>query len=549
MTKKQDALKKAKESWKKIVDWWKELWEWSVQVVKWTAWSVAYTLVSWYEKWAYVVSKTGENTEWIKDSERRRREYVTEEHNRKSKEYIKKAWESAITAIEWAWKVLKWWAKTIWHTVKAGYHLIDAWDKAIWEQIEKKQLKKWKKTWKISNFFRDNILKLLIAASATWYGWYEWGKYIMDKNHDWEELVIINENGWNSDETLLIPTWWYDRLNWKKITANAPLTRRYLWWDLENSWDLVVWDTLALNSANSLHNLWSKKIQKYGQFTNDISKLDSMDAHVMTPEEIENFRFKYPIDATYLFVVKPYVDWKESKNTMSLQQFVQKTNKIVENLKVDTEAYDWWLTWSKKDLFNAMRNDINWECIVAYAMTELCENKVDGEMNKQLFDLLLKNSWANYLSNVPAIYDWKTSYWLYQFTEYALHDIPWDVRWASVVNKVLPSDKRIPWSVIDLKSWQDQTKAAYMFALYNLNTAVKKLTDQQAKDLLSYQKNNKEKFRDNMTQLIAMCHHLPVDAKALKKWHESRHRDDIYNYGKAQTYGKASKNNYEALKK
>ena len=88
-----------------------------------------------------------------------------------------------------------------------------------------------------------------------------------------------------------------------------------------------------------------------------------------------------------------------------------------------------------------------------------------------------------------------------------------------------------------------------MFAIQNLSTAVKKLTDQQAEDLLKYQRSHKEDFRDNITQLIAMCHHMPVDAKALKKWHEDKYKSDIYKYGKAQTYGKASKNNYEALKK
>jgi hypothetical protein len=49
-----------------------------------------------------------------------------------------------------------------------------------------------------------------------------------------------------------------------------------------------------------------------------------------------------------------------------------------------------------------------------------------------------------------------------------------------------------------------------MFALYNINTAIKKLTDNQAKALISYQKSNREKFKDNMTQLIAMCHHMPA---------------------------------------
>ena len=81
-----------------------------------------------------------------------------------------------------------------------------------------------------------------------------------------------------------------------------------------------------------------------------------------------------------------------------------------------------------------------------------------------------------------------------------------------------------------MKTWQDQTKAAYMFALYNLNSAVKKLSDNQAKALMNYNKNNKERFRDNMTQLIAMCHHMPVDAKALKKWNEDKYKFDIYKY-------------------
>ena len=209
----------------------------------------------------------------------------------------------------------------------------------------------------------------------------------------------------------------------------------------------------------------------------------------MTPEDIENFRIKYPIDATYLFVVKPYTDWNEKRETMGLKEFIKQSNNIVETLKSDTEAYDGWLTGHKKDLFDAIRNDITWECIVAYAMTELCENKENWEFNKQLFDLLLQNSGANYLSKVPANYDAKTSYWLYQFTEYALHDIPWDARWASVVNKKLPPEKRIPWSVIDLKTWEDQSKAAYMFALYNINLAIKKLDDDQAKALLNYQKS------------------------------------------------------------
>lgn len=550
MSKKQKSLNEAKKSWKEIIKWWKKLWKWSVEVVWWTSWALWCTLLAGWNKVIAEVAKTREKTEWLSSAEIKKRIDTTVKYNDRAKDNIKLAWEFGKAAVSWLGKMAKWWGRVARHGVKAGYHLIDAWDKAIWEQIEKKQLKKWKKAWIISSFFRDNILKLLIAAWAAWYWGYEWAKYYMDKNQDWKEVIMDVEAEWNSDDTLMIPTWEYSRLNWKRITTNAPLTRRYLWWDLENSWDLVIGDTLTLNPANSLHNLWTKKIQKYGQFTNDISKLDSIDASWMTPEEIENFRFRYPIDATYLFVVKPYVDWKETKDTMSLEQFIQKTNHIVEELKSDTKDYEGWLTWDKKDLFDAIRKDINWKTIVAYAMTELCENKKNGETNKELLDLLLRNAWVNFLSNVPAIYDDKTSYWLYQFTEYALYDRNWEQRWASVVNKVLPKEKKISWSVIDLRTWKDQTKAAYMFALYNVNTAIKKLTDDQAKALLAYQKSNRENFRDNMTQLIAMCHHMPAAWISLKKWQEAGYKWDIFSYGGTHTkpYWEASKVNYESLK-
>ena len=548
MAKEQEALNRAREQWRKAKEWWKEFLKWSWEAFVWTACALWNTLCAGYEAWASKIYKSKEKKEWISIWEKKEFWKASKVHSDKSKEYLHNAKINSKNAGSWAWKAAKWWGGAFVHGVAAWYHRIDAIDKKIWEQIEKKQIEKWKPApWKLKRFARDNIIKLMIALWVVWW-WYEWWKYIIEKNSDWKE-ILVNVNEGDSNGILLVPTTQYDILNWKKITTNAPLTRWYLWGDLENSWDLIVTDTLALNPAESLHNLWSEKIRKYGQSTNDINKLDTIDVKNMTPEDIEKFRIKYPIDATYLFVVKPYTDWNEKKETIGLKEFIKQSNSIVETLKSDTETYDGWLTGHKKDLFDAIRNDITWECIVAYAMTELCENKENWEFNKQLFDVLLQNSGVNYLSKVPAVYDWKTSYWLYQFTEYALYDHNWEKRWASLVNKYLPDGKKIPWSVIDLKTRQDQTKAAYMFALYNLNLAVKKLDDNQAKALINYQKANKEKFRDNMTQLIAMCHHMPVDASALKKRHEAKYKNDIYNYGRAKTYGKASKNNYEALKR
>jgi hypothetical protein len=62
---------------------------------------------------------------------------------------------------------------------------------------------------------------------------------------------------------------------------------------------------------------------------------------------------------------------------------------------------------------------------------------------------------------------------------------------------------------------------------------------------------HRESFKDNMTQLIAMCHHMPAAWISLKKWHEDKHKNDIFNYGGTHTkpYWEASKANYESLKK
>ena len=77
----------------------------------------------------------------------------------------------------------------MWYGAKTGYHLIDAWDKAIWEQIEKRQLERWKKPWKVWTFLRDNILKLMIALSLTGYGWYKASQSLTDKPKDKIEIV------------------------------------------------------------------------------------------------------------------------------------------------------------------------------------------------------------------------------------------------------------------------------------------------------------------------------------------------------------------------
>ncbi len=573
MVEKQDSLNKIRESNKKIVEWWKKFWRWIKNVGWGTVKSIFYTLKSASESWVSKVYKNKSENLDLSDESREKYKNKSKKYSNKSKESIIKAWKWVKQWIKWTWEILSWGIKVAWNSLAAWYHGINYTDKKLWQAIEKRQKEKWKNNVsKVWRFFANHAISWSLAMVLLWAWWTAVLEHNINKpegrksgikNHieaKWnssDTLLIpaqrydaINsiEAKWNSNDTLLIPTQGYGLLNNTK--QHAPLTRLYLWWNLVKSWYVNVWDTLVLNPAKSLHNLWSEKIRKYGHSTKDITKLDEINVESMSPEDIENFRIKYPIDATYLFVVKPYIDWKENRETMSLEEFVKQTNKIIVETRKLTNDYDGWLKWYKKELFDSIRNDITWECIVAYAMTELCENKKNWELNKELFDILLRNSGANYLSNIPAIYDWKTSYWFYQFTEYALYDRNWEKRWASVVNKVLPKDKKISWSVIDLRTREDQTKAAYMFALYNINTAIKKLTDNQAKDLLSYKRKHKESFKDNMTQLIAMCHHMPAAWISLKKWHEDKYKSDIFNYWGKHTkpYWESSKTNYEALK-
>lgn len=190
MTKKHEAMKKAKESWKKMIEWWKEMLSGATDIVWWTVWSIWYTLLSAWEKGISTINENRENVEWISATKKKKRRDKAKKYSENAIWHIKKAWKLGKRALSWTWKVLKWWAKTIWHTVKGGYHLIDAWDKAIWEQIEKKQIEKWKKSWKIWRFARNNIAKLMIALGIAWYGWYKATELSKDKQEDKQELVV-----------------------------------------------------------------------------------------------------------------------------------------------------------------------------------------------------------------------------------------------------------------------------------------------------------------------------------------------------------------------
>ena len=195
MRKKKESLNKAKESWKKMIEWWKELWIWAGNVLWWTTKSIFYTLESAWEAGVSKVSKKkSENLEYSNEVRREYRERA-EKYSKRSKESFSKAWKSAKQAIWWLWKMGKWWVKLVWNTAKAWYYLVDAGDKAIWEKISEKKKEKWEnKVSKTQSFFRNNILKLLIAWSILWYGWTEAVQHYRDNDRDKIEVIQWDES-------------------------------------------------------------------------------------------------------------------------------------------------------------------------------------------------------------------------------------------------------------------------------------------------------------------------------------------------------------------
>lgn len=109
------------------------------------------------------------------------------------KERLQEAWESWKKAVKNIAYVVNNTLAAVWNTFKALWQWLDAWDKAIWNSIEKNLQEKWKNTTgNIGKFFRDNILKLLLATSVLTYWGVKTNHYVKDKNNDNTEVVINN---------------------------------------------------------------------------------------------------------------------------------------------------------------------------------------------------------------------------------------------------------------------------------------------------------------------------------------------------------------------
>lgn len=153
-----------------------------------------------------------------------------------SKEIIKESWQ----ARKKAWKQT---VQALGNILKWTYKAIDAWDRLIWEQIEKNQINKWKRSpWRVKRFLRDNTIKLLIASSLAGYWWY---KTIntpseVDKQQDKQELVLSFSESENKIKEILISPDVLEDLKHSGKEWEDKREKRYLWadeaWSNMRSW-------------------------------------------------------------------------------------------------------------------------------------------------------------------------------------------------------------------------------------------------------------------------------------------------------------------------
>lgn len=140
-----------------------------------------------------------------------------------SKEQIKSAWESGKEAIKSIGFTINNAVNWVWNTLKAWYQAVDAWDKKIWEWIERKMKEKWKMTtWKIWHFFRNNIAKVLIWASVLTYWWTKAVENIKERHKDNTELAINEEEKGNIQSAVIEDLQYIEQ--WVKLLRDWPLT-------------------------------------------------------------------------------------------------------------------------------------------------------------------------------------------------------------------------------------------------------------------------------------------------------------------------------------
>lgn len=236
-------------------------------------------------------------------------------------------------------------------------------------------------------------------------------------------------------------------------------------------------------------------------------------------------------------------------DTMSLEAYTSMVDDVVTEIKAEIS----WDEVAKLKKMNAEEiktakkviNLIDGSGVLAYSLTELMPS-ADGELNKNVLAFLLKYAGTRFVYSIPAIADEMTSFGPYQFTSYALRDLPGDRRGASVTNQALPKDIRIPGSVIKLRG-EDHHRAAFLFMINNICELVKRGSDKSGWKQLE---NNSPRMREQMIIFSAVAHHMPTVAlRNATEWLNGGFKDELAHHltPRLKEYAKKTKANLGAV--
>lgn len=240
---------------------------------------------------------------------------------------------------------------------------------------------------------------------------------------------------------------------------------------------------------------------------------------------------------------KSYVE--QAPTRMNLKEYLNWVDGILSEVK---RSMNWellgqikGLSTQERKLVKEIAKSIDGRDLIAYGLTELMPSR-DGKLNYLVLDFLLKNAGLEYVDRIPAMYDPKTSFGLFQFTEYALYDVPGKPkRGASIINQALPEEQKIPGSVSKLRGAQHY-KAAFLFMIENIAN----LANRRYNSLNSTWQNNK----NDLVMFTATAHHMPVPALgAARRWLDNNARLAFYiSCGRhLRKYALKTKANLEAL--
>lgn len=422
-------MENAKDAWGKIVEWAKEMWEWIKEAVEWACEWIADTLRTWYSltsAWiAGLSSKVGEKTD----------EEVSQLQEKKITK-LKDAWKSWKWILKWTKKTWKWvynttkWAlKWVWNTLLWWYHLLDAWDKKIWEKIEESMDKKWKDTtWKIWHFVRTNIAKILLWTSLLTYWWVKTGELInQDKHEDATELVIDENENQNIKSTVERDMQYAEQ--WVELLRDWPLT-----FYVVKEWE---WLTVI-----------RQKLSQIPEF----SYLS--DPEYAIPSSWRNIKsFNTPNSSLVPGFYLP-IPMKAEDREIGLSEFKESAKNALKQMKND-KTY-----WEKvKWLLNEVSEDDVIDIMAAYARSETAQD------------------WSQFSDDIWSVelHRWEPAYRAYSFSYF--HILMWKWPWMKARKNLGLTEwdcydaknacKLFLWYCCEKKPWNP----AYFFEIKDLESA------------------------------------------------------------------------------